>query len=88
MTAYDDLAVRKAQLIAQCDLDRMRVAHALLVARRSLNPFAGGRVTRSLAGRALGLALPLFQSARRHGIVRVAAFGVAIVRAVRGFLRR
>lgn len=88
MTANDDLAVRKAHLIAQCDLDRMRLAHALLVTRRSLNPFAGGRVTRSLAARALGLALPLFQGARRYGIVRFVAFGVAIFRAVRGFLRR
>ena len=65
----DDLAARKAQLIAQSELDRMRLSHALLTTRRSLSPAAllssGGAGMRSFAGEALAFGLPLF--ARRSG---------------------
>jgi hypothetical protein len=82
-----DLVARKAQLIAQCDLDRMRLTHALLVTRRSLNPFSAGGM-RSLAVRAFAVGLPMFVAAKRGGLLRFAALALKAIRAVRGFLRR
>jgi hypothetical protein len=86
----DDLAGRKAQLIAQSDLDRMRLSHALLTTRRSLSPAAllssGGAGMRSFAGEALAFGLPLF--ARRSGALRIAAFALAAIRTLRRFMRR
>jgi hypothetical protein len=83
-----DTAERKAELIARCDLDRMRMAHALLVARQSMSPFGRGGLGRSLAGKALGFALPLFAHARQSGVLRFASLALAVIRALRGLLRR
>ena len=81
MNPDNDVAARKAQLIAQCDLDRMRLTHALLVTRHSVS-------VRSLAGRAFGFALPLFVRARHSGFLRFASIALTVIRALRGFLRR
>lgn len=84
----DELAARKAQLIAQSDLERMRIAHAVLTARQAMSPSAwlGGGAMRSFAGQAIGFALPLF--ARRSGLLRAAAFALAAVRMLRRVLHR
>jgi hypothetical protein len=86
--SHPDLAARKAELVARCDLDRIRLAHALLVARQSASPFGAGGLARTFAGRALGFALPLVARARHSGWLRVAALALSVVRAVRSFLRR
>jgi hypothetical protein len=88
MSAGDDLATRKAELIAQCDLDRMRLEHALLVTRQSMSPFGSGGLARTMAGKAFGFALPLFARTRRSGVLRFAALALSVIRAVRGYLRR
>lgn len=83
-------AARKAQLIAQCDLDRMRMTHALLVARESTSPLAlvRGASLAALGGPVLGFALPLLTRGRGRGLLRAAAFAVAAARAVARLLRR
>jgi hypothetical protein len=43
---------------------------------------------RSVAGTLIGLAVPAFGMSRARGILRVAAFAVAIVRLMRRFVRR
>lgn len=83
------LAERKAQLVAQADLDRMRLSAAVLGARRAASPAAllgGGSVVRAFGGQALAFALPLL--ARRSPLLRYAAFAVAAARAVRRLLAR
>ena len=81
---------RKAFLVAQSDLDRIRLAHALLTARRASSPIAllGASASGmgSLASQGLAFALPLL--ARRSRLLRVAAFALAAVRTLRGFARR
>lgn len=84
MTPHE-LADRKAQLVAQADLDRMRLAHALLGTRQAFSPFAGwgGASATSLAGRALGMVLPLFAAARQHGMLRYLSIALTVARAAR-----
>ncbi|MCK7495393.1 MAG: hypothetical protein MZW92_33175 [Comamonadaceae bacterium] len=93
MTTAQDLAARREHLIAQSDLDRVRLAHAMLGVRSAASPlrmlgFAGGSPLRSIAGTLIGLAVPALGASRARGILRVAAFAVAIVRVMRRFVRR
>jgi hypothetical protein len=93
MTTPQDLAARKEHLIAQSDIDRVRLAHAVLGVRSAVSPFrllgfAGGSPLRSIAGTLLGYAVPALGVTRARGILRVAAFAVAIVRIMRRFVRR
>ena len=93
MTTPQDLAARKEHLIAQSDIDRVRLAHAVLGVRSAVSPFrmlgfAGGSPLRSIAGALLGYAIPALGVTRARGILRVAAFAVAIVRIMRRFVRR
>jgi len=93
MTTPQDLAARKEHLIAQSDIDRVRLAHAVLGVRSAVSPFrllgfAGGSPLRSIAGTLLGYAIPALGVTRARGILRVAAFAVAIVRVMRRFVRR
>jgi len=93
MTTPQDLAARKEHLIAQSDLDRVRLAHAVLGVRSAVSPFrmlgfAGGSPLRSIAGTLIGFAVPALGVTRARGILRVAAFAVAIVRIMRRFVRR
>ena len=93
MTTPQDLAARKEHLIAQSDIDRVRLAHAVLGVRSAVSPFrllgfAGGSPLRSIAGTLLGYAIPAVGVTRARGILRVAAFAVAIVRIMRRFVRR
>jgi len=50
--------------------------------------FAGGSPLRSIAGTLLGYAIPALGVTRARGILRIAAFAVAIVRIMRRFVRR
>ena len=93
MTTAQDLAARREQLIAQSELDRVRLAHAMLGVRSAASPlrmlgFAGGSPLRSIAGTLIGFAIPALGASRARGILRVAAFAVAIVRVMRRFVRR
>ena len=93
MTTAQDLAARREQLIAQSELDRVRLAHAMLGVRSAASPlrmlgFAGGSPLRSIAGTLIGFAVPALGASRARGILRVAAFAVAIVRVMRRFVRR
>jgi len=93
MTTPQDLAARKEHLIAQSDIDRVRLAHAVLGVRSAVSPFrllgfAGGSPLRSIAGTLIGFAIPALGVTRARGILRVAAFAVAIVRIMRRFVRR
>jgi hypothetical protein len=93
MTTPQDLAARKEHLIAQSDIDRVRLAHAVLGVRSAVSPFrmlgfAGASPLRSIAGTLLGYAIPALGVTRARGILRVAAFAVAIVRIMRRFVRR
>lgn len=93
MTTPEDLAARKEHLIAQSDIDRVRLAHAVLGVRSAVSPlrmlgFAGGAPLRSIAGTLIGFAIPALGATRARGLLRVAAFAVAIVRMMRHFVRR
>ena len=93
MTTAQDLAARREQLIAQSELDRVRLAHAMLGVRSAASPlrmlgFAGGSPLRSIAGTLIGFAIPALGASRARGLLRVAAFAVAIVRIMRRFVRR
>jgi hypothetical protein len=50
--------------------------------------FAGGSPLRSIAGTLIGFAIPALGVTRARGLLRVAAFSVAIVRMMRRFVRR
>jgi hypothetical protein len=93
MTTPQDLAARKEHLIAQSDIDRVRLAHAVLGVRSAVSPlrmlgFAGGAPLRTIAGTLIGFAIPALGATRARGLLRVAAFAVAIVRMMRHFVRR
>ena len=93
MTTPQDLAARKDHLIAQSDIDRVRLAHAVLGVRSAASPlrmlgFAGGAPLRSIAGTLIGFAIPALGATRARGLLRVAAFAVAIVRMMQRFVRR
>ena len=93
MTTAQDLAARREQLIAQSELDRVRLAHAMLGVRSAASPlrmlgFVGGSPLRSIAGTLIGFAVPALGASRARGILRVAAFAVAIVRIMRRFVHR
>jgi hypothetical protein len=94
MTTPEGLAARKEHLIAQSDLDRVRLAHAVLGVRASFSPlgalgfFGGGSPMRSIAATLIGYAIPAIGVTRARGVLRVAAFAVAIVRLLRRFVRR
>jgi hypothetical protein len=101
MTTPQDLAARKEHLIAQSDVDRVRLAHAVLGVRSAASPlrmlgflgssplgFLGGAPLRSIAGTLIGFAIPALGATRARGLLRVAAFAVAIVRMMRRFVHR
>ena len=94
MTTSRDLAARKEHLIAQSDLDRVRLSHAVLGVLSAASPLrmlgfvGGGSPLRSIAGTLIGIAVPALGMSRARGVLRVAAFAVAIVRMMRRFVRR
>lgn len=75
MTAPSDYALRKAQLVAQCDLDRLRLRFSLVQIRDTLTaPVAAPQPTAwaaPVAATVLSLALPSLGMHRAKGMVQM-----------------
>jgi hypothetical protein len=84
MSVRDELAEKRARLVAASELERLRVAGAWREARGALLPPADpARRTRvrPWVVRAVGYALPVFGYRRLGRALRVAGVGLAIYRA-------
>jgi hypothetical protein len=82
----EELASRKALLIAQADYDRMKLTLAAGDLRRIVRPpIDGARHPRahSIALRALRMAIPVLGVTRAGGVVRAFSIALAIYRIVR-----
>ena len=88
MSSRDELSERRARLVAQCELERMRVHAAFRDAENALlpasDPLRRARV-RPWVVRLVGLALPLVGFHRLGRMLRVAGTGLAVYRAVSGW---
>ena len=82
MTRAPDLAERKAQLVAQSDLQRMQALLAWHAARRIMSPpppAARSAASRSVATTMIGIALPFVGAGRLRSVLRtlsIAAWAV------------
>lgn len=89
MKRAEDLAERKARLVAQSDLQRMQAMLAWHAARNSIAPppsAARSASSRSIAATLIGIALPLFGPGRMRNVLRtlsIAATGLRLFRAWR-----
>ena len=85
----NDLAERKARLIAQSDLQRMQALLAWHAARKIISPLPAGQRSarsRSIAATLIGLAVPLFGPGKMRSTLRtlsLAATGLRLFRAWR-----
>lgn len=87
----DDLAERKARLIAQSDLQRMQALLAWHTARRIVAPPSAGErsaMSRSVAATAIGLALPLVGAGRLRGVLRTLSIAATVLRVWRAWRAR
>ena len=88
MNPRDDYALRKAQLVAQCDLERLRIQFALGHIRSTLTapvPIQPTRWARPVAATLLGVALPSLGVQRVKSIVEVLSMAVSAFRAVQNW---
>ncbi|MBK9115821.1 MAG: hypothetical protein IPM22_09290 [Betaproteobacteria bacterium] len=79
----DDLAERKARLIAQSDLQRMQALLAWHTARRIVAPPGAGErssTSRSIAATLIGIALPLAGAGRLRGVLRTLSVAATVLR--------
>lgn len=85
MSARAELAERRARLVAQCELERMRVRAAFHDAETALlppaDPLRRARL-RPWVVRLVGIALPLVGFHRLGRMLRVAGTGLAVYRAI------
>ena len=84
----DDLAERKARLIAQSDLQRMQALLAWHSARRIVAPPAPAErsaASRSIATTLIGIALPLFGPRRMRGALRTLSTLATVLRVWRAW---
>ena len=91
MSDDDDLAARKALLVSQAELERVKLALALHDIRSIVMPRRDpARATKyhSLALRALGLAAPLLGLDRTARFVRGISLGLTAVRIARNWRQR
>ena len=91
MTRPQDLAERKARLIAQSDLQRMQALLAWHSAKRIISPpppAARSGMSRSIAATLIGIALPLFGGARLGRVVRTLSTGATLFRIFRAWRAR
>jgi hypothetical protein len=91
MTGPDDVAERKARLIAQSDLQRMQALLAWHSARRIMSPPAPAERSdrsRSVAATLLGIAVPLFGAGRLRGMLRTLSIAATILRVFRAWRMR
>lgn len=88
MKRADDLAERKALLIAQADLHRMQALLAWRRARSIVAPPAptvrSGR-SRAVAATLIGFSLPFFGAGRMRRIFRAISIGITVMRALRAW---
>jgi hypothetical protein len=87
----DDLAERKARLIAQSDLQRMQALLAWHSARRIVAPPAPAErsaASRSVATTLIGIALPLFGAGRMRGALRTLSTIATVLRIWRAWRTR
>lgn len=85
MTPRDDYALRKAQLVAQCDLERLRMQFALRHIRSTVTAPVQLQPTvwaKPVAATLLGFAVPTLGVQRVKGIVNVLSMALAAYRAV------
>ncbi len=83
MTRAQDVAERKARLIAQSDLQRMRALLAWHSVRRIVSPPPApvrSKASRSIAVTLIGIALPLFGGARLGRVVRALSMAATLLR--------
>lgn len=89
MKAANDLAERKARLIAQSDLQRMQALLAWHAARKIISPPAPAErsaSSRSIATTLIGIALPLFGPGKMRNVLRtlsIVATGLRLFRSWR-----
>jgi uncharacterized membrane protein len=91
MTPANDLAERKARLIAQSDLQRMQAMLAWHTARRIVSPPAPAErstTSRSIATTMIGIALPLFGVGRLRGAMRTLSIAATVLRLFRAWRAR
>ena len=91
MNRAQDLAERKARLIAQSDLQRMQALLAWHSAKRIISPPAPAvrsKASRSIAGMLIGIALPLFGGARLGRVVRTLSTAATVLRVFRAWRAR
>lgn len=87
----DDLAERKARLVAQSDLQRMQALLAWHTARRIVAPPASGErstMSRSMATTLIGVALPLVGAGRLRGALRTLSLVATALRIWRAWRAR
>lgn len=87
----DDLAERKARLVAQSDLQRMQALLAWHTARRIVAPPSTGErsaMSRSVAATVIGLALPLVGAGRLRGVLRTLSIAATVLRVWRAWRAR
>jgi hypothetical protein len=91
MKPGNDLAERKARLIAQSDLQRMQAMLAWHTARRIVSPPAPAErsaTSRSIATTMIGIALPLFGAGRLRGAMRTLSIAATLLRLLRAWRAR
>jgi hypothetical protein len=87
----EELARRKSLLVAQAHLHRLQAGMAWhdvkeVITPAHLAPTRGSRA-RSIAAKAIGIAVPIFGLAYLARILRTISIGLMIVRIVRGLRR-
>ena len=90
MRDRDDFEAKMALLIAQAELDRLKLALAVHDVRAIARPpiaAAARSAAQASATKVLAFALPIFGFARAGRIVRVLSIGVSIYRMLRAWRR-
>ena len=91
MSTLDDLAARRALLVAKADLERIDLAVALRDLRDAFEPHPeAGRLRRMhpMFARALRLAIMIFGARRLGPLARTLSIGLVAFRLVRDLRRR
>jgi hypothetical protein len=88
MSRSDELAERKARLIAQADLQRMQALLAWQMTRSIVAPPAAetrSRGSRAVAATLIGFSLPFMGAGRMRRMVRAVSIGITVLRALRAW---
>jgi hypothetical protein len=91
MSRAADLAERKAQLVAQSDLQRMQALLAWHAARRIISPPPAAErsaASRSIATTLIGIALPLVGAGRLRGVLGKLTLAATVLRVFRAWRAR